>query len=122
MFSVESASSSSSSRRKTTNPEPARYPVGMDNMTSVEDALTNGTLDDRLAKSALRDLEYRFGPGWHLQRRQDEVALLVLGACAARSGGAARSDRSGPDRLSTVIRVCELACDSFGIDLGEQRL
>jgi hypothetical protein len=94
-------------------------------MASVVDlarAVDAGLLDDRLARKALRDLAFRFGPGWQARRRPDEVALLILGACAACSGGAVRPPNAAPDRMTTVVRVTDLACTLVGVDLGEQRL
>jgi hypothetical protein len=94
----------------------------MGNLVRLDDAIESGALDERLARCALRDLALRFGPGWQTHRRQDEVTLLVLGACAARSSGAARGENSPPDRMSTAVRVCDLACALIGVDLGEAKL
>lgn len=85
-------------------------------------AIDSGVLDDRLAECALHDLADRFGPGWQLHRRADEVALLVLGACAARSSGAARSASCPKDRMTTAVRVCDVACALVGVSLAEARL
>jgi len=94
----------------------------MGKLIDLAKATDDGLLDDRLARSALHDLACRFGPGWQLHRRADEVALLVVGACAARSSGAVRSASCPSDRMSTVVRVSGLACSIVGVSLAEARL
>ncbi len=94
----------------------------MAGVVRISDVVSRGKLDERLARVVMADLEARFGAEWKCGRRDDEIALLILGATSVASGNAMRSEGTPPDRLTTVIRIAWVACGMLGIDIEAQKL